>query len=70
MPIRPQPRIYSCPQCGWSKTVAPRSDALMPGDVYVRCPSCGHAPLSSVPTDAVSSVLAAGVQALERLLRQ
>ncbi len=70
MPIRLQPRTYSCPHCGWSKTVVPRSDVLTPGDVHVRCQSCGHAPLSDVPADAVSAALAAGLQALERLLRR
>lgn len=70
MPIRPHPYTYTCPQCGWSKTVAPRSDALGPGDHFSRCPACDHAPLSSVPAIAVSSALAAGVQALARLLRR
>jgi hypothetical protein len=26
--------------------VAPRSDALMPGEYFDACPSCGHAPLT------------------------
>lgn len=36
---------YRCPVCGWSKTVRPRSDALMPGDYFDRCPNCSHAEL-------------------------
>ena len=46
MPIRPDPTTYACPACGWSKTVAPRSDALKPGEYFDTCPSCGHAPLT------------------------
>ena len=42
MPIRPEPRTYYCPSCGWQKTTAPRSDALMPGDFYSECPRCGN----------------------------
>jgi predicted RNA-binding Zn-ribbon protein involved in translation (DUF1610 family) len=42
MPIRPEPRTYYCPKCGWQKTTAPRSDALMPGDFYAECPKCGN----------------------------
>jgi hypothetical protein len=36
---------YRCPACGWSKTVRPRSDALMPGDYFDRRPNCSHAEL-------------------------
>lgn len=45
MPIRPSPITYRCTACGWSKTVRPCSDALMPGDYYDRCPNCSHADL-------------------------
>ena len=45
MPIRPPPTTYVCPVCGWTKTVAPRSDCLMPGDSFVACPACSHEPL-------------------------
>lgn len=45
MPIPPSPTTYSCPACHWSKTVAPRSDALMPGEFFSACPRCRHAPL-------------------------
>jgi predicted RNA-binding Zn-ribbon protein involved in translation (DUF1610 family) len=41
MPIRPPPHTYRCTACGWSKTVAPRSDALMPGEHFRACPQCG-----------------------------
>lgn len=46
MPIRPEPIAFSCPACGWSKTVAPRSDALKPGEYFDKCPVCGHEELS------------------------
>lgn len=41
MPIRPLPSVYTCPKCGWTKSVAPRSDALMPGEYFSKCPACG-----------------------------
>lgn len=47
MPIRPTPVHYHCRLCGWSKTVAPCSDALGPGDFYRSCPQCKHSPLES-----------------------
>lgn len=28
MPIKPRPFTFECEGCGWTKTVAPRSDAL------------------------------------------
>lgn len=31
MPIKPRPFTFECEGCGWTKTVAPRSDALAPG---------------------------------------
>ena len=45
MPIALPPTTYNCPACRWSKTVAPRSDALMPGEFFSACPVCRHAPL-------------------------
>ncbi len=32
---------YHYPAYHWSKTVAPRSDALGPGDLHHACPRCG-----------------------------
>ncbi len=32
MPIKPRPFTVVCEDCHWKKTVAPRSDALMPGE--------------------------------------
>ena len=39
MPVRPSPMTYRCPSCGWSKTTAPKSDALLPGEFFTKCPS-------------------------------
>lgn len=38
MPMKPKPFTYMCEECGWTKTVAPRSDALSPGEWFDRCP--------------------------------
>ena len=40
MPVKPKPRTYVCQTCGWKRTVAPRSDVLMPADVVSVCPKC------------------------------
>jgi hypothetical protein len=55
------------------KTVAPRSDALMPGEHFSRCPSCGNTTLVTRPAAALSSTLstlATGLQALSSLWRR
>lgn len=31
-----------CPACGWSTTIAPRSDVLHPGQHPEHCPRCQH----------------------------
>ncbi len=38
--IKPQPFKYQCPQCGYSKIVKPKSDALNPVDWINSCPKC------------------------------
>lgn len=45
MPTRPPPIAYKCEACGWSKSYAPHSDALLeePPDV---CPKCGKGNLA------------------------
>ena len=69
MAIRPSSMHYHCPACSWSKTVAPLSDALGPGDFYSACPECGHAPLDAKPAGAagVATVLADLTQSVEKL---
>lgn len=40
--FRPIPYKQICKHCGWSKLVAPLSDALAPGEGPVQvCPKCG-----------------------------
>ncbi|MDN5392561.1 MAG: hypothetical protein L0G00_06250 [Pseudomonas sp.] len=41
MPIKPRPLTFVCSECGWKKTVAPRSDALGPGEWFKQCLKCG-----------------------------
>jgi len=67
MPIPPHPTAYSCPACHWSKTVAPRSDALMPGDFLDACPNCGHAPLAIKRANAAQAALGQLTDAIKRL---
>ena len=38
--IAPQPFKYKCPQCGYSKVVKPKSDALSPMEMLSICPKC------------------------------
>jgi predicted RNA-binding Zn-ribbon protein involved in translation (DUF1610 family) len=48
------PRTYECTACGWSKTVAPKSDALAEGyDHFKSCPKCGNENLASRPANAI-----------------
>lgn len=57
MPVRPVPTTYRCPACHWSKTTAPRSDVLLPGDYFSACPVCGHVALVTRPASWMSVVL-------------
>lgn len=41
MPFKPRPFTFECEDCGWTKKVAPRSDALAPGEWVDHCPKCG-----------------------------
>jgi Zn finger protein HypA/HybF involved in hydrogenase expression len=40
MCIKPEPYVYDCPSCGWSKYISPKSDALSPADIFIFCPEC------------------------------
>jgi ribosomal protein L40E len=70
MPMPLKPRTYRCVACGWSRTVAPRSDALMPWDTVSRCAKCGSDNLRTEPSAALSGALASGLEVLGRLLRR
>lgn len=41
MPIKPKPFMLVCEDCNWKKAIAPRSDALRPGECFFVCPWCG-----------------------------
>lgn len=56
MPVPAPPR---CPQCGWHKTVVPKSDALVRGHSWFEsCPECNHAPLERAQATTVDLVMA------------
>jgi len=38
--IQPKPFKFLCEQCGYSKVVKPKSDALNPMDMINTCPKC------------------------------
>jgi len=42
MPIKPRPFTFECEGCGWTKTVAPQSDALASGEWIDQCSKCGE----------------------------
>lgn len=67
MPIRPKPTSYRCHQCNWSKTVAPKSDALGPGDWFSTCPACGSAKLEQRPAYSVEVMLSTMLQRIRGL---
>jgi len=64
MPMPPRPFTFSCPACGWKKTVAPLSDALSPNEWFSQCPKCPNERLQMTPASKVDVMLIR----LERLL--
>ncbi len=58
MPIRPKPFTFECCRCGWKKTVALRSDVLMPGEWVEHCPKCAAKPLKVRSAGWLERVLA------------
>ncbi len=59
MPIPPPPTTFCCPQCGWHKTVAPKSDVLVRGHSWFEtCPECNHAPPEQAPATLVDLTIA------------
>lgn len=58
MPSRPIAMTYTCTSCSWSKTTAPKSDALLPSDFFTKCPLCGYAPLDTRKASFVAGSLA------------
>jgi NAD-dependent SIR2 family protein deacetylase len=41
MAVRPSPMIFTCTACSWKKRTHPKSDALMGGEYFDKCPKCG-----------------------------
>ena len=58
MPIKPRPFTFVCGECGWKKTVAPRSDVLGPGEWFMQCPKCGSEALKMRAVGWVERTLA------------
>ncbi len=52
MPIRPNPVLFRCPQCGWSTVWHPSSDFLdsLPPSA---CPRCGNRNLEHQPPSPI-----------------
>jgi len=70
MCVRPKPVRYRCRQCHWEKSVAPRSDALHPGDYYEHCPVCGSSDLELTPIgdtqEGIVSLITRVIQSVKR----
>ena len=59
MPIPPPPMTFRCPECGWHKTVAPKSDVMVRGHSWFEaCPECHHAPLERSPASVLELAMA------------
>lgn len=71
MPIRPSRVHHSGPAYGWSKTVAPRNDALAQGDFYSARPKCAHTSLDVQPAGvAAGTVLGVGLAEIAQSFEQ
>lgn len=66
MPVPPPAMTFSCPSCSWSKTTAPASDALGPGDWFAECPKCGHPDLQVSRANPLATLLAKAGRYLHR----
>lgn len=59
MPIKPNPYKLVCPNCGFSKIVAPKSDALSAKDIVAMnpvCKKCGNK-MERKSVDGLDSVI-------------
>lgn len=65
MPIKPQPELIQCPNCGWQITHNPRSDALIESRPDA-CPKCGNVKLSFKP----AGILDAAISSITSLLNK
>ena len=64
MPLPPTTVRYQCSACPWTKTVALRGNAVLPGQFFMACPQCGHKPLQTDPPDALTQGAAQAAQLL------
>lgn len=65
--IKPQAYELICKKCGWRKSFAPLSDALIPGRDYVdACPKCGNNELQHKSGGPLKGFLA---EVLERTVK-
>lgn len=55
--IKPTPYKVSCEECDWSKSFAPQSDVVMPGERPTSCPICNSEKLNYTPLNSISSLL-------------
>ena len=58
MPMPPRPFTFVCRKCSWKKTVAPRSDALGPGEWFKQCPKCRDEDVTMRPATPLEKLLA------------
>lgn len=58
MPVPMAPKTYTCPHCGWHKTVMPASDVLIRNhNWFDACPSCQHQPLETRPASLTEQMI-------------
>ncbi len=58
MPIPAPPSVYHCSDCGWHKTVPPKSDNLVTGyDCFTECPKCGSKALKRTPAGSLDTII-------------
>ena len=54
--IPPKPFKYKCNECGYSKLVKPKSDAIDPRDFIKTCPKCKNE-MDKVALNALDKIL-------------
>jgi predicted nucleic-acid-binding Zn-ribbon protein len=56
MPTKPRPIVVHCEKCGWKRTYAPISDALIER-IPDTCPECGSTKLKKGPASIIDTAL-------------
>lgn len=58
MPVPPPPFKLTCPKCGWSRTIVPTSDVLLPHErPDQHCPKCGAGDLEMTRAGLAGTLL-------------